>query len=170
MTDTLRPQLILMDPARVKRTVRRMAFQLAEGISNPENVVLVGLNVRGQIIASLLGEDLSKAIKYSIPVYQTDVNTTELPEPGFDTQNKDIILVDDVLFSGRTMSRALSVVSAEGEPERIRIAVLVDRGHRTFPLYPEVSGMRYPTKFDEHVEVVPSDSDQSVSVLLFENS
>lgn len=170
MYDALRPQLTLMDPARVKRTVRRMAFQLAEDIPDPENAVLVGLNIRGYIIALLLGEHLSKAVEHSIPVHQTNVNTPELAEADFDTKNKDIILVDDVLFSGRTMSRALSVVSGKGEPERIRIAVLVDRGHRKFPLYPEVSGMRYPTKFDEHVEVVSSDSDSSVSVLLFENS
>ena len=168
MSDTLTPQLTLMDPARVKRTVRRMAFQLAEGIEHPGKVVLAGLNVRGMLLAKLLGHHLSKALGIEVPVHSIDVNSPELPESGFDTENKDIILVDDVLFSGRTMSRALSVITGNAEPERIRIAVLIDRGHRKFPLYPEVSGMRYPTKFDEHVEVETSQEDQSVSVVLFE--
>jgi len=161
-------QLVLMDSSRVERTIRRMAFQLLEDIPDPSKLLLAGLNIRGYKLAQQLQQHLAKSLQCPVQLERIDANSAEAPVVNFDVDNKDIILVDDVLFSGLTMARALNAVVYKADPQRIRIAVLVDRGHRKFPLYPEVYGIKYPTKFDEHVEVITTAKDDSISVILLE--
>ncbi len=157
---------ILMDHNRVIRTLRRMAFQIAESLAAPENLIIAGLNQRGYDTARLLSELFPGQTERRIPVVRLDVDGEESPKLDMDTNGKCVLLVDDVLFSGRTMLRALDSAGNSGSPEWIKIAVLVDRGHRKFPLYPEFSGIRYPTKFREHVKVETNEGENFRVMLL----
>ncbi len=157
---------ILMDDNRVRRTLRRIAFQVAESLPDHKQLVIAGLNRRGFDVAGVLASFLSSKFGFELPVLRLDVDSQESPKFEADITGKYVLLVDDVLFSGRTMMRALDAAGTAGNPEWIKIAVLIDRGHRKFPLYPEYFGMRHPTKFKEHVHVETGEGKEFKVVLL----
>jgi pyrimidine operon attenuation protein/uracil phosphoribosyltransferase len=201
-----REDIILMDAARIERTLRRMAFQLLEsaGLSNEnEQINLIGLNERGFYIASRIQAFLDEMIRNQKADHRLQTQLHQLwikptaasvtSPAGYhagqayspvlsDTLAKlirqserlqQLILIDDVLFSGQSLAKAFSLLF-EAAPAnacpRIRTAILIDRGHRRFPLYPEVLGMRYPTKFNEQIEArVPPAYEESSVVLLAES-
>jgi pyrimidine operon attenuation protein/uracil phosphoribosyltransferase len=161
--------IILMDDARIRRTLKRISYEIAEkNYENSKNLCFVGLNERGFKTAEIIRNYVEKA-----GISTGDVIRIEAHE-GHDSQidqipdlsNRNVILVDDVIFSGKTMLRALGYILKEGEPEMIQIAVLVDRGHRVFPVLPTYVGMHYPTKLKEHIVVDFGGSFDKMSVLM----
>lgn len=144
----------LMGPERVIRSLKRMAYQMAEENRDEKQVVLFGIEERGFLVAQLLGEVLEEIYGNEIPVVQCwygrgeiKPDDRELPDSCF------AVLVDDVIFSGETMFRSLVLISKRYNLDEIHTAVLVDRGHRKFPVQAQFVGMELSTKFQEHVTV-----------------
>ncbi|WP_421773654.1 phosphoribosyltransferase family protein [Gracilimonas sp.] len=167
----MKKQIVLMDRARMERTLKRMAIQVWERINkeNEGEMVLIGLNERGEATARLLGESLEELMGTDIEVYRYDVQGKASKSSLPDCNDKFVLLVDDVIFSGKTMFSALSAVCSVYEPESIEIAALLDRGHRKYPLRTDLMGIKVPTKPGEHIEVMLKDGNLSQAILFKNN-
>lgn len=146
-----------MDRSRMKRTLKRMAIQVWERLGNEQKegeLVLVGLNERGYATAKEMATHLQNLMEAEVEPYRFDVNekaaNTDLP----DCNEKFVLIVDDVIFSGKTMFAALSSICNIYAPSSIEIATLLDRGHRKYPLRTDLTGITVPTKLGEHIEVM----------------
>jgi pyrimidine operon attenuation protein / uracil phosphoribosyltransferase len=157
------PRSIVLDAAAVDRAVRRMAHEVVERNQGLDEVVIIGLQTGGVPFADALGAALLQIENVEVPVgrldvafYRDDINlrpvlpeaSTEVP---FDITRKVVVLVDDVLFTGRTIRAALDAIMDQGRPRAIQLAVMVDRGHRELPIRPDYVGKNLPTRRDEAV-------------------
>ena len=151
-----------MTPERVRRTVTRMAYQVVERNRGTDNLLVFGLKERGAALAGRLADALEEAggqpverHALAIAGFRDDRDGTPGPLPAGapDAQDRDVLLVDDVLFTGRTARAALDAVLQYGRPRTIALAVLIDRGHREVPVHPDVVGRVVPTKHAERVVV-----------------
>jgi pyrimidine operon attenuation protein/uracil phosphoribosyltransferase len=157
----------ILDEAGVARTLRRMALEIAERIPPGERpLYFVGIRTGGAFLAQRLRDLVAAAGEGSpllgavdITLYRDDVfrglpkpeiGPTDLPEP---VDGKTIVLVDDVLFTGRTVRAAIDALFDYGRPQRVQLAVLVDRGHRELPIRPDYVGKNMPTSHSERVYV-----------------
>lgn len=157
------PQTVLLSPARVRRTVTRLAYEVIERNRGVEGLLVFGLKVRGHALAEMLAEALRQASGQPVEVHALDISASRddrpdaapppLPDGAPSAENRDVLLVDDVLFTGRTARAALDAVLRYGRPRTIRLAVLVDRGHREVPVHPDFVGRVVPTKHAERVVV-----------------
>lgn len=155
----------LLGPERVRRTVTRLAYEVVEQNRGADNLVVFGLRRRGVALAHQLAETLSEVAGKSIPVHALDVSAFRddragdvdpaLPDDAPDATDRDVLIVDDVLFTGRTARAALDAVLQHGRPRTIQLAVLIDRGHREVPVHPDYVGRVIPTKAAERVVVDP---------------
>jgi pyrimidine operon attenuation protein/uracil phosphoribosyltransferase len=151
--------IILMDTDRIRRSLKRMAHEIAERNDSDRPILLFGIDNRGYAVSSTLAQILG-------PMFKDKVRSVQLPlkngngEKAFkdikkeESQNKFLLAVDDVIFSGRTMFTALKTISEKLDPSEIHTAVMIDRGHRKYPVKAEFSGMELPTKLNEHVSVI----------------
>src|SRR5437879_2202403 len=154
-----------MEPDDVRRAVWRMAHEIVEDNRGIAEVVLVGLQTGGVPIAGRLSEAVREICQADIPVgmldvafYRDDIGlrpvlpeaTTEIP---LDLTGRTVVLVDDVLFTGRTVRAALNALSDYGRARAIQLAVMIDRGHRELPIRPDYVGKNLPTRRDEMVDV-----------------
>lgn len=155
--------LTLMTTDRISRSLKRMAHEINERNKSDFPIVLFGINQRGLAVAEDLGEILSEILNDEVLVEQLNLETEGGPGQQWngDTYEKQnfIVLVDDVIFSGRTMFRALTNTVKQLKPVEIYTAVLIDRGHRKYPVKAEFYGMKLPTKLDEHVDVLVDNGD-----------
>jgi len=143
-----------MQSGQLTRSLKRMSMQVVEDLKGSTDILILGLNSRGFHVAQKLAEHISAAIHASVPCESLYV------AQGLDVDCKSllgrysyILLVDDVLFSGTTMMQAIRLVLEAATPGKLRVAVVIDRGHRKYPVQPDFLGLRSPTKFREHVEV-----------------
>lgn len=152
----------LMSPAGVRRTVTRLAYEVRERNRGADTLMVFGLKTRGQALAAMLAGALEEVEGHEVPVHPLDLTgfrddtDNAPPEPQADAPDatgRDVLIVDDVLFTGRTARAALDAVVAHGRPRSIQLAVLVDRGHREVPVQPDFVGRRIPTKHRERVVV-----------------
>lgn len=158
------PNLILSSPA-IGRALTRIAHEIAESNDTGQEVVLVGIQRGGVVLAQRLSRLLAEIWGTSVPIGQLDVSMhrddlndrlapdvhpTLIP---FDVTGKTVVLVDDVLFSGRTIRAAMDALNDFGRPKRIQLAVLIDRGHRELPIKADFVGKNIPTAQDESVVV-----------------
>lgn len=148
----MKSQITLMDKPRMQRTLKRMAIQIWERWGAKDDLVLIGLNERGFTVAQELATYLTSLTKKKMKAHRYDVDGTSSAIP--DCNDKLVLLVDDVIFSGKTMFSALSSICRIYEPSGIEIAALVDRGHRAYPLRTDLMGISVPTKLGEHIEVM----------------
>ncbi|HXE42342.1 MAG TPA: bifunctional pyr operon transcriptional regulator/uracil phosphoribosyltransferase PyrR [Candidatus Baltobacteraceae bacterium] len=154
---------VILDANAIGRALTRIAHEIAERNENSAEVVLVGIPEGGVPLAERLGAILSEIWKQSVPVGSLDVSMhrddldrraapkihpTVMP---FDVNGKTVVLVDDVLFSGRTIRAALDALNDFGRPKKIQLAVLVDRGHRELPIKADFVGKNVPTAPDEKI-------------------
>jgi pyrimidine operon attenuation protein/uracil phosphoribosyltransferase len=154
-----------MSAADVQRAITRMSHEIAEHNRGLEHLVLIGLQTGGVPIAERLAASLEAVGSTTIPVgildvafYRDDIGLRPvLPEAvtdiSFDLTGATVVLVDDVLFTGRTIRAALNAVSEYGRAQAVQLAVMVDRGHRELPIRPDYVGKNLPTRRDEMVDV-----------------
>lgn len=158
---------LVLSPDDIQRAVWRMAHEIIERNHGLVDVVLIGLQTGGVPLAGLLGDDLRQIEDVDLPVgtldvafYRDDIGlrpvlpeaVTDIP---FDLAGKVVVLVDDVLFTGRTIRAALDALTDFGRPRSVQLAVMVDRGHRELPIRPDYVGKNLPTRRDEVVNVGP---------------
>lgn len=159
--------IVLMDQERVGRSLKRMAHEIAEKNKNDIPVVLFGIDERGYAIANKLANILSPLFQENaraIPLKKQDVKPFKNLEPET-IKESFLIVVDDVIFSGLTMFTALKKITNYTDPSEIHTAVLIDRGHRKFPIKAEFCGMNLPTKQNEHVRVNVKDQEVGKVIL-----
>lgn len=161
----------ILSPEELRRTMTRLASQMIERAGELSSLVLLGIHTRGVPLAHTLARQIEALEQVQVPVGSLDITfyrddldqigirtpaRTEIP---FDLSDKVVVLVDDVIFKGRTVRAALDAVSDYGRPAMIRLAVLVDRGHRELPIHPDFVGKILPTAKDEQVRVYLQDTD-----------
>ncbi len=162
----MREKAKVLDSQAISRTLTRIAHEILEHNRTTDNLAIVGIRSRGAYLAQRLAECVKKIDGEEVPVgilditlYRDDLTllggqpVVRKTEIGFDITDKNIILVDDVLYTGRTIRCALSELIDFGRPKTIQLAVLVDRGHRELPIRADYVGKNIPTAQDETVEV-----------------
>lgn len=172
--------VLVMDAKTIERALIRIAHEIVEKNKGAENMAVIGIKNRGEYLAQRIARLIEKIEKVKIPVglmditlYRDDVQTkleqplVQKTEILFDVVDKVIILVDDVLFTGRTIHAALDQIIDFGRPKRIQLAVLVDRGHRELPIRADYVGKNTPTAKEERVKVKIKevDGEDSVSIV-----
>ena len=169
----------LMTEAEMERALIRMAHQICERNAGCENVVFLGIRRRGVPLARQLAQNVKSIENADIPVgtlditlYRDDLSELDVTpvisdtEVDFSVEGKVVILVADVIYTGRTARAALDAVSALGRASRIQLAVLVDRGHRELPIRPDFVGKNVPTSRSEIVSVMVDEFDGQTCVNL----
>ena len=166
---------ILMDGDAIKRAIRRIGHEILERNKGLSNAVIVGIERRGVMLAKRLQTEIHaieglhiECEPLNVAMYRDDRDTR--PKEGapcsIDTTEKTIILVDDVLYTGRTIRAALNALMTSGRPKSIQLAVLVDRGHRELPIRADHIGKNIPTSKKENVKVYLKEVDKSEEILL----
>jgi pyrimidine operon attenuation protein/uracil phosphoribosyltransferase len=170
---------IVLEPDEIARALSRISHELLERNKGPEDLVLLGIPTRGVSLARRLARRLAEIEGTDIPCGSLDVTMyrddlrlkpvralgeTDVPPGGLD--DRVVVLVDDVLFSGRTIRAALDAVADLGRPRAVRLAVLVDRGHRELPIRADHVGKNLPTSHRERVRVHVREVDGEDAVLI----
>lgn len=154
---------LIMSPDRVRRTLRRLAYEVVEQNRGSDDLTLFGILQSGAPLARALAGEIGSIEGNNPPVHPLDVEpfrddrepeeARKEAERAISVTDRDVILVDDVLFTGRTVRAALDAVIQFGRPRSIQLVVLIDRGHREYPIQPDYTGRHLQTKHRERVEV-----------------
>ncbi|MGB3509745.1 MAG: bifunctional pyr operon transcriptional regulator/uracil phosphoribosyltransferase PyrR [Microcoleaceae cyanobacterium] len=175
MSDTVE----ILSAQELRRTVTRLASQVIENSGDLSQLVLLGIYTRGVSIAEMLASQIELLEQIQVPVgalditfYRDDLDQVGMRTPAktripVDISGKIVVLVDDVIYKGRTVRAALNAVLEYGRPQAIRLVVLVDRGHRELPIHPDFTGKKLPTSKEEQVKVYVQDIDGRDGVELF---
>ncbi|MGG6239176.1 bifunctional pyr operon transcriptional regulator/uracil phosphoribosyltransferase PyrR [Nodosilinea sp. AN01ver1] len=169
----------ILSVEEMRRTLNRLASEVVERGGDLNRLVLLGIHTRGVPLAHLLAQQIQRLEGVELPVgaiditlYRDDLDKISTRTPArteilFDITDRVVVLVDDVIFSGRTIRAALNAVIDYGRPSAIRLAVLIDRGHRELPIHPDFVGKVLPTAKDESVKVFlqPVDGRDGVELL-----
>ncbi|MEX2632905.1 MAG: phosphoribosyltransferase family protein [Balneolales bacterium] len=145
---------LLMNASRTDRAITRIARQIVEDSRGQANIILFGIEERGDKLAQILSLRLEDILNERIPYHKLEVKHPGVDEqttPPVNISGSNVIIIDDVIFSGKTMHHAFELVMRLGEPEWVRLAVLIDRGHRIYPIEAQYVGLVSPTKLNEHV-------------------
>ncbi len=170
-----------MSASEIERTLVRLAHEIAEKNEGTANIGLVGIKRRGVPLAQRLAVLLETIEKHPVDTGVLDISfyrddlSTQGPRPvvhegaiGFDVTGRDIILLDDVLYTGRTIRAALDALFDQGRPKSVQLLVLIDRGHRELPIQATFTGRSVPTSSREIIEVKLNEVDGQDQVLLVE--
>lgn len=169
---------VILDAAAIQRALTRIAHEIAERNENGAAVVLAGIPVGGDHLAQRLAKILSEIWRQPVPVgildvsmHRDDLDQRAAPEIHptvipFDVTGKTVVLVDDVLFSGRTTRAAMDALNDFGRPKKIQLAVLIDRGHRELPIKADFVGKNVPTAENEKIRVRLNENDGVDEVVL----
>lgn len=169
----------VLDASDIRRGIRRIAHEIVEGARGVEDLVLLGIPTRGVFLARRIASEIRDIERFDVPcgalditLYRDDLQLrevraleqTDIPPGGID--GRIVVLVDDVLFSGRTIRAAMDALNDFGRPAAIRLAVMVDRGHRELPIRPDFVGKNLPTSQAEKVKVrfAEIDGDDAVDI------
>ena len=164
----------IIDEITMKRAITRITYEIIERNKELDKLVLIGIKTRGVYLAKRIQERLQQLEGLEIPFGELDTrpfsddkqaqeDTTEID---IDITGKDVILVDDVLYTGRTIRAAIDGIVKLGRPARVQLAVLVDRGHRELPIRADYVGKNIPTGRDEEIIVQMSEHDGNDSILI----
>lgn len=173
----------IMDEAALSRALMRISHEIAEKNKGTENVQLVGILRRGEPIAKRISDNIAKIEGAEVPCGSIDISfyrddltklseapTVKRAQLPFDVNGKDVVLVDDVLYTGRTARAAIEAVFGCGRPKSIQFAVLIDRGHRELPIRADYVGKNIPTSHSELIEVRLPEYDGETGVFLMEQA
>ena len=170
---------VVLESTDISRALTRIAHEILENNKGSKNIVILGIPSRGVPLANRIAEKISEFEKTNIPVGSLDITMyrddlrlkppralapTKIPEGGID--HKVVILVDDVLFSGRTVRAALDALNDIGRPAMVQVAVLIDRGHRELPIRADYVGKNIPTSMNESVQVFLADTDENQEAVI----
>jgi len=171
----------IMDEAAMNRALMRISHEILEKNKGTDNIELIGIKRRGVTIAQMIADNIEKIEGNRVPTTSLDISfyrddltqIGEMPtlnnsDIDVDVTNKTIILVDDVLYTGRTVRAAIEAIFAQGRPKCIQLAVLIDRGHRQLPLRPDFVGKNIPTSHSEMVEVRIPEYDDDMGIYLID--
>ena len=171
---------VILNPADVDRVIKRISHEILERNRGSGNLAIIGLQKRGVPLALRIGENIKAFEGRKVPSGMLDISLyrddfgqkikTEMrkTEIDFDVAGRDVLLVDDVLFTGRTIRAALDAIMDLGRPKSIQLVVLIDRGHRELPIRADYVGKNLPTSRNEMVEVKFTETDGEDSVILVE--
>ncbi len=169
----------IFDADDLRRALVRMAHEIVEGHGGTEDLILIGLRTRGHPLAERLANLIEEHEQVRLPVGSLDItfyrdDLTKLAHApivkrsdlGPDVTDRTVVLVDDVLYTGRTIRAALDALTDHGRPRAVRLAVVIDRGHRELPIRPDYVGKNLPTSSDEvvHVRLVETDGADEVVI------
>lgn len=173
----LETKVQVLDELAVKRALMRISYEIVEKCADLSDLLLVGIRTRGVPIAEIIAENIKNNSGVEIPVGSLDItfyrddlekiddspklSSTKITE---DINGKEIVLVDDVLYTGRTVRAAIDALFTLGRPGKIRLAVLVDRGHRELPIRPDYVGKNIPTALSEVIKVHMDSTDGKTGV------
>jgi pyrimidine operon attenuation protein/uracil phosphoribosyltransferase len=181
LTEELIQKAKILDADRIRRMVDRMAHEIAERQKDLQGLALIGIRTRGVPLATRLAARLNDLLSTSFPVGTLDITlyrddlSTVAPQPllkkteiDFDLNGRTVLLCDDVLYTGRTIRAALDGVIDLGRPRAIRLAVLIDRGHRELPIEANYVGKSVPTSSREVIQVMFQETDGADEVWILE--
>ena len=173
----------IIDSEGLSRIITRIAHEILERNKGSKNLILMGMKTRGEFLAKRVFEKIKEIEKIELPFGVLDVTLyrddfrTRLKQPEvsvsnitFDINDKDVIIIDDVLYTGRTVRSALNALMDFGRPSSIQLFVLVDRGHRELPIRADYIGKNIPTSNHEEIKVKMSEIDGEDAIYLVENS
>ena len=159
-------KIILINAEGMKKMITRLSYEVIESSSDFKNIALVGIKTRGEFLANRIQSTIKNLQSIDIPLGTIDITFHRddfsdkfiIPKLGpstipFDINKKEIILIDDVLYTGRTIRAAIDEIFSFGRPKNIKLAVLIDRGHRELPIRPDFVGKNFPTQSKEHIVV-----------------
>jgi len=178
---TLKEKNKILDSAAIDKTLERIAHEIIEKLKSVEEIAMIGIKYRGAFLAERIARRIEKISGKAVPVGALDItlyrdDLTEVSEQpvvhateiDFDIKGKKIVLVDDVLYTGRTIRCALDALIDFGRPSIIQLAVLIDRGHRELPIRADYVGKNVPTSLKEVVEVRLQESEGKDEVVICE--
>lgn len=179
----MKQKAVLLDESAINRALTRIAHEILERNKGGEDLMLVGIKTRGIPLSERLRDKIATIENIDVPIGEIDITlyrddlshaaTSEEPEihnAAFQEEiaGKKVILVDDVLFTGRTVRAAMDAIIDQGRPSQIQLAVLIDRGHRELPIRADYIGKNIPTSQDEVIVVALDETDQEEQVCIFE--
>ncbi|CAM4219710.1 bifunctional pyr operon transcriptional regulator/uracil phosphoribosyltransferase PyrR [Lacicoccus alkaliphilus] len=168
---------MILDDAQISRSLTRMAHEVLERNKGTENIILLGIKTRGEFLADRLQQKIVQIEEVSVPTGAIDISNYRDDKPGrkladedividADLNDKHVVLVDDVLFTGRTIRAAMDAILNSVRPSKISLAVLIDRGHRELPIRADYVGKNIPTAKEESINVALQEVDGSNAVTL----
>lgn len=171
----------IWDELAMKRALTRITYEIIERNKGTKNLVLVGIKTRGVYLAQRIHDRIKKLEDVDVPLGQLDITlyrddrhdaslkqdpVVNSAEVGADINDKNVVLIDDVIYTGRTIRAAMDALMDQGRPSSISVAVLVDRGHRELPIRADFVGKNIPTSSEEQVAVMVKEIDQQDEVVL----
>jgi len=173
-------EVTLVDETSLNRMVTRISHEIVEKVGELENLALIGIWTRGVHLARRIAETIQRVASAEAPVGSLDISfyrddvygkvdqpVVKSTDIAFDVNDKTVVIVDDVLFTGRTVRAAMDAIMDYGRPRRIMLAVLIDRGHRELPIRADIVGKNVPTRGDEMVKVRVKEVDGRDEAILY---
>lgn len=167
---------LILDSKAMNRAIARISYEIIEHNKGVENICIVGIISRGVEIANRIAEKIYQVEQKTVNVGNLDITAfrddkkidghVDMSEINFSIENQKVILVDDVIFTGRSVRAAIDALMARGRPQKIELAVLVDRGHRDLPIRADFVGKNLPTSKDEKVKVMVLQRDGEDKVII----
>ena len=158
-------KVVILNEVELRKTLSRLTYEIIEKVKNLDNLLLVGIPTRGVELTEVLAKELSSKTGLLIrkgiidpTFYRDDQNrvgtrlmkATDIPTP---IEKQEILLIDDVIYTGRTIRAAIDALYSWGRPKRVMLLVMVDRGHRELPIHPDFCGKKVPTSKNESISV-----------------
>lgn len=170
-------EIEVINEVAIKRALTRITYEIIEKNKGIDNLVLLGVKTRGVFLAQRIAQRIEQLEGHKVEIGELDISnyrddhkneTTTIPAPDIATsiENKQVVIVDDVLYTGRTIRAALDAVIDSGRPKRIYLAVLIDRGHRELPIRADFVGKNIPTANDETIQVSLKEIDDKDTVTI----
>lgn len=169
----------ILDENSMSRIISRISFEIIERNKGVDNICIIGIKSRGEFIAYRIAEKIKLVENTTVPVGSLDItnfrddvkldNHIDKSDIAFEVKNKKIILVDDVVFTGRSARAAMEAVLSRGRPKNIQLAVIIDRGHRELPIRADYVGKNLPTSKDEIVKVMVKEADGCDKAVILTN-